>query len=134
MLRLWNEPLDRKIWNDPFISLVDKFFETPSFVDGGYKRSNIVTTDDEYKIQLSVPGLSKDDVKITIDDSVISILHDKEQTDNESFYFTNSFKKEYLLPDDVDDEKIQSKLENGVLEINIPRSKKKKTERFIEIN
>lgn len=132
-LKLWKEPFEDKIWNDPFINMIDRFFETPSFIERGYKRSNVVTTDDEYKIQLAVPGLAKDDVKITIDDSIITISHEKEQTDNNSFYFTSSFKKEYTLPDDVDDEKISSKMENGILEINIPRTKKKKSERFIEI-
>lgn len=133
MLRLWKEPFEDKVWNDPFISMIDRFFESPSFIDRGYKRSNILTTDDEYKIQLAVPGLTKEDVKIGIDGSVITISHEKEQTDDKSFYFTSSFKKEYQLPEDIDDEKIYSKLENGILDITIPRTKKKKNERYIEI-
>lgn len=132
-LKLWKEPFEDKIWNDPFISMIDRFFETPSFIERGYKRSNIVTTDDEYKIQLAVPGLAKDDVKISVDNSVITISHEKEQTDDKTFYFTSSFKKEYMLPDDIDDEKISSKMDNGILEVNIPRSKRKKNERYIEI-
>lgn len=133
MLKLWKEPFEEKIWNDPFIGMIDRFFETPSFVERGYKRSNVITTDDEYKIQLAVPGLIKEDVKIAIDNSTITISHEKEQTDDNTFYFTSSFKKEYILPDDIDDEKISSKMENGILEIKIPKTKKKKNERYIEI-
>lgn len=132
-LKLWKEPFEDKLWNDPFINMIDRFFETPSFIERGYRRSNIVTTDDEYKIQLAVPGLIKDDVKIGVVDSVITISHEKEQTNDKGFYFTSSFKKEYSLPDDIDDEKISSTMENGVLEITIPRTKKKRNERYIEI-
>lgn len=133
MLRLWKEPFEDKIWNDPITSMIDRFFESPSFIERGYKRSNVLTTDNEYKIQLAVPGLTKEDVKIGIDDSVITISHEKEQTDDKTFYFTSSFKKEYSLPDDIDDEKISSKIENGILEIIIPRIQKKRNERYIEI-
>lgn len=134
-LKLWKEPYEDRIWNDPFINIIDRFFDTPSFVDKSYtKRSNVMTTDEDYKIQLAVPGLTKEDVKISIEDSVITISHDKKETDDKTYYFTSSFKKQYTLPDDIDDESIASKMENGVLEITIPRIKKKKlNERFIEI-
>ena len=105
------------------------FFESPSSLI----RSNILTTDDEYKIQFAIPGLVKEDIKISVDESVITISHEKKETDDNTFYFTSSFKKEYSLPDDVDVDKIFSKLENGVLEINIPRTQKKRNERYIEI-
>lgn len=134
-LKLWKEPYEDRIWNDPFVNIIDRFFDTPSFIERGYsKRSNILTTDNEYKIQLAVPGLTKDDVKISIEDSVITIFYDKKETDDESYYFTSSFKKQYSLSDDSDDENITSKLENGILEIIIPRNQKKKmNERFIEV-
>lgn len=134
-LKLWKEPYEDRIWNDPFINIFDRFFDAPSIIDKGYtKRSNIVTTDEDYKIQLAVPGLTKDDVKISIDDSVISISHDKKETDDKTYYFTSSFKKQYSLPDDINDNDIISKMENGILEITIPRvQKRKQSERFIEI-
>jgi len=113
--------------------MIDRFFETPSFVERGYKRSNIATTDEDYRIQLAVPGLSKDDVKISVDDSVITISHEKKETDDKTYYFTSTFKKEYSLPYDCEEDNIVSKLENGVLEITIPRIKKKNSERLIEI-
>jgi HSP20 family protein len=134
-LRLWSDPYENRIWNDPFINMIDRFFETPSFIEKGYtKRSNIMTTDEDYKIQLAVPGVTKEDVKISIEDSVVSISHDKKETDDKTYYFTTAFKKQYSLPDDCDEENISSKMENGILEIIIPRiSKKKLNERFIEV-
>lgn len=132
-LKLWKEPLEDKFWSDPFSGMIDLFFERPSFIEKVYKRSNVAATDEDYRIQLAVPGLSKDDVKISVDDSVISISHEQKETDDKTYYFTSSFRKEYSLPYDCEEDNITSKLENGILEIVIPRSKKKSSERLIEI-
>ena len=123
-----------RLWRDPFFSdMIDVFNETPNFVDKSLKRSNVITNEDDYRVQISVPGLTKDDIKISVDNSVIKISHEKEETDNDTFFFTHSFEKSYRLPDDVDDKKIEGKIENGILEVIIPRSKKKISQRFIEI-
>ena len=89
-LKLWKEPIEDKFWNDPFAGMIDLFFERPSFVEKVYKRSNIATTDEDYRIQLAVPGLSKDDVKISVDNSVISISHEKKETDDTNHLFHQS--------------------------------------------
>lgn len=122
-----------KLFRDPFISdMVDLFWETPSFIERSFKRTNIVTNDEDYRVQIAVPGLSKKDIKIIVRDSVLSITYENEKEDANS-YFTTSFKKAYTLPDDSDNENIDCKIENGILEIIIPRSKKKINERIIEI-
>ena len=122
-----------KLFRDPFISdMLDLFYETPSFIERSFKRTNIVTNDEDYRIQMAVPGLSKEDIKITFKNSVLSISYENEKKDENS-YFTTSFKKAYTLPDDIDDTNISGKVENGILEIIIPRTKKKVNERFIEI-
>lgn len=132
-LKLWKTPIDEKLWNDPLSDWLDVFFERPSYIERSYRKSNVITNDDDYRVQMAVPGLSKDDVKITITDSVMTITHEKKETDNETFYFTNSFKREYTLPNDCNENEITSKLENGILEIVIPKDKKKIKERYIEI-
>lgn len=123
-----------RLWRDPFFSdMIDVFNETPNFVDRSLKRSNVVTNENDYRIQISVPGLSKEDIKINVDDSIIKISHEEKESDEKTFFFTHSFEKSYRLPDDVDDKKIEAKIENGILEVIIPRSKKKINQRFIEI-
>jgi len=123
-----------RLWKDPFFAdMIDLFNETPTFVDKSLKRSNVVTNEEDYRIQIAVPGITKDDVKISINNSIIKISHEQKETDNESFFFTNSFEKSYRLPDDIDEKKIEGKIENGVLEVILPRAKKKLNERTIEI-
>jgi HSP20 family protein len=81
-----------------------------------------------------VPGLTKDDLKISIKDGYLSISFKKEDGDNVNYSFVSSFSKTYSIPDDVNEKEITGKVENGILEINLPKSKKKSLERFISLN
>ena len=122
-----------RLFKDPFITdMIDLFYETPSFIERSIKRTNIITNDTDYRVQIAVPGLSKEDIKITIKDSVLSVGYENEKEDENS-YFTTSFKKAYTLPDDADEKNITGKSENGILEIIIPRTKRKINKRTIEI-
>ncbi len=94
----------------------------------------ITKTDDDYQIYLAVPGLTKDDLKISVKDNILSISYNKEKTDDKTYSFTRSFKKSYTIPDNVDEKHINGSVENGVLEIILPKNKKKNTERLIELS
>ncbi len=82
---------------------------------------------------MSVPGLSKEDIKITTKEGVITISFEKEEK-NEKTYFISSFKKSYTLPEDVKEKDIEGKVENGILELKFPIEKKKNLERLISLN
>ena len=86
----------------------------------------------DYRVQIAVPGISKEDIKIVVKNSILDISYENEKEERNSI-FTSSFKKSYTLPDDVDEKHIEGKVENGILEVIIPRSKKKILERVIEI-
>jgi HSP20 family protein len=124
------------LFKDPFFNTLDKVFDEAYLrADkrvNSYRQTNVTTSDTYYKVQISVPGLTKDDVKITLKDSILTISY--ERTDDESFTFTNSFKKTYELPDDADEKNITGSVENGVVEIIVPKSKKKSIERLISLN
>jgi HSP20 family protein len=121
------------MYKDPFKEILDTFFENKSF-NRNYKPSDVTIGEEDYRIHLAVPGLSKDDIKISIKDSVLSISYEKENTDDNTYSFTNSFKKTYSLPEGCDEKNITGKVENGVVEIVIPKSKKKSVERLISLN
>jgi HSP20 family protein len=121
-------------YKDPFKDILDTFFENKSFYYRNNKLSDIIRNDEDYRIHLSVPGLSKDNIKISIKDGILSISYEKEETDNKPYSFVNSFKKTYSLPEDCDEKNITGKVENGVVEIVIPKSKKKSIERFISLS
>jgi HSP20 family protein len=122
-----------KLFKDPFFSdMIDLFYEAPNFIERSFKRTNILSNDADYRVQIAVPGISKDEIKITVKDSILNISYENEKEEEDS-YFTSSFKKAYTLPSDVDEKNIKGKVENGILEIIIPRTKKKPNERNIVI-
>ncbi len=90
--------------------------------------ANISETDAEYLIKAELPEVSKDDVKVTVDDGVITISGERrnelEHKDEklhriESFY--GSFSRSFRLPDDVDVSGIQAESKNGVLKVRVPK-------------
>ena len=122
-----------KFFSDPyFVDLFDLLSETPSFVGRTIKRTNVVENDDNYEIEIAVPGLIKEDLSINVKDRILTITHERDE--DESFRFTNPFTKQYTLPDDVSVKGISAKVESGVLLVTVPKSKKKTTERDITID
>jgi HSP20 family protein len=90
--------------------------------------ANISETDAEYLIKAELPEVSKKDVKVTVDDGVITISGERrnelEHKDEklhriESFY--GSFSRSFRLPDDVDVNGIQAESKNGVLKVRVPK-------------
>lgn len=122
------------LYKDPFKEILDAFFESKSFNKRNDKPSDVTQGDDDYRIYISVPSLSKEDIKISIKDSILSVSYEKDETDNKVYSFTNPFKKNYSIPEGCDEKNITGKVENGMVEIIIPKSKKKSLERFISLN
>jgi HSP20 family molecular chaperone IbpA len=123
-----------KNYRDPLKDVLDTFFDRPSLSTTRENSTKLVTRDNEYAVYVSVPGLTKDDLKISIKDGYLTISFKKEDGDNINYSFVSSFSKTYSVPDDVNEKEITGKVENGILEINLPKSKKKSLERFISLN
>jgi HSP20 family protein len=90
--------------------------------------ANISETEKEYLIKAELPEVRKEDVKITLDDGVITISgerkFEKEDKDErairvESFYGT--FERRFSLPENVDTDAISADSKDGVLRIRIPK-------------
>ena len=83
---------------------------------------NIIEDENEYKVEVAAPGMTKEDFKVHINED-----KDKKKGTylRREFSYTK-FQQSLLLPDNVVREKIAAKVENGVMTIEIP--KKKETE------
>lgn len=120
-------------YKDPiFKDVLDTFFERPNVSVGS--STKIVSREDDYIVFFSVPGLTKNDLTISVKDGLLSVSYKKEESNEKGYSFVDSFKKTYSIPDDVSEKDISGKVENGVLEIVLPKSKKKSLERFISLN
>lgn len=96
---------------------------------------NILENDDEYKIEVAAPGMTKEDFKVHInEDNELIISMEKKNEEKEEdkkhkgtylrreFSYTQ-FQQSLLLPDNVERDKISAKVENGVMCIEIPKKK-----------
>ncbi len=93
--------------------------------------ANYSENNKEYKLELAVPGLNKDDFSIELDNNMLKISaqkeeeKSKEEDDEYSFkeYSFNSFSRTFKLPENVKETDIQAKYEDGVLKVTIPKEK-----------
>ena len=96
---------------------------------------NILENDDEYKIEVAAPGMTKEDFKVHINEDnelIISMeKHNEEKEEDKKhkgtylrreFSYTQ-FQQSLLLPDNVERDKISAKVEHGVMSIDIPKKK-----------
>ncbi len=92
---------------------------------------NIKESENEYKVEVAAPGMTKDDfsIKIDADNQLIVLMEKKEEHKDENkkerylrreFAYTQ-FQQIMILPDNVEKDKIEAKVENGVLQIDIPK-------------
>lgn len=103
---------------------------------------NVIDNDDDYIVEMAIPGMKKSDFDINIENQTLSISAESstENEDQENNYTRRefgyaSFKRTFMLPKTVDAEKISAKYTDGVLKIHIPKldEAKKKPIKKIEI-
>lgn len=100
---------------------------------------NILEDDNEYKVEVAAPGMTKEDFKVHLnEDNELIISMEKKFEDKEEdkkhkgtylrreFSYTQ-FQQSLLLPDNVEREKISARVENGVMTIEIPKKKAEET-------
>ena len=119
------------LFKDPFFNTLDKVFNE-SYERLNNQKTKIERNDDDYRVYIAVPGLTKSNILLSIKESVLTISY--EEPEKNAPIFSGSFKRVYTLPDDVDEKNITGSVENGVLEIVLPKSRKKTVERLISLN
>lgn len=94
---------------------------------------DISETDTEYYIQAELPGLNKGDVKITLEDGVLTLQGERKQEKEEkgTRYHRversyGRFVRSFALPDSVDEAKVSAEFKDGVLQIHLPKSEQAK--------
>jgi HSP20 family protein len=124
-------------------SLFDRFFDNELFDWSNKNYSNTNTTlpsvnikedDDGFEVEMAAPGFNKEDFKIELNNSVLSVSSEKEVKNEtkEGQQFTRkefsyqSFSRSFTLPNIVEGDKISAKYENGLLVISIPKKEEAK--------
>ncbi len=125
-------------FNDLFTSR-DVFSNLPLFGENSTFSPKVDVSEDEQNIYIHVelPGLEKQDVKVTItDDNVLTIKGEKKkeekQEDKSRNYFRiersyGSFVRSFTLPENVNADAIEGSFDKGVLNVKLPKVAPKQT-------
>lgn len=120
---------------DKMPSVFDDFFKPwNEWFDGGsWSRTlkvpavNITEHKNEYIVSLAAPGLKKEDFKIDVDGNMLTVSSVKEENKEEKDekftrkeYNYSSFSRSFNLPEEINQEKIDAKYADGVLNITLP--------------
>ena len=96
---------------------------------------NILETEDDFKVEVAAPGMTKQDFKVHInEDNELIISMEKKAENKEEHkkrkgtyprreFSYSQFQQSLILPDNVEKEKIAAKVEHGVLTVEIPKKK-----------
>ena len=101
---------------------------------------DLVETDDHYVLRADLPGVSEGDVKIELDDNVLTISGERKSAHKEAkegYYRVEraygSFSRTLTLPEGVDADSISANFDRGVLEVRVPKPEQRKP-RKVEIS
>jgi HSP20 family protein len=114
----------RSFFNQPFFSLRDEVFSNSNFTP----RTRITEDKDNFYLNVEMPGIPKEDVKISLENSVLSISGSKkaqnksEDTNlimNEIFY--GEFCRSFNISDEIRKDAIDAEFKDGLLVITLPK-------------
>ena len=90
--------------------------------------ADISENETEFRIRAELPGVKKDDVKVTVDNGVITIAGERVQEKDdkgEKFHrierFHGSFTRSFSLPENADAQNIKAESKDGTLTVRIPK-------------
>lgn len=113
----------------PF-GLLDGFFGNYGGFVSEPKRERLEEKEDSWILEISLPGFKKEDVEVKVENGMLEIHGKMTRWDKVDY------NKIYTLPDEIDQDKISAKLEDGILEISLPKHKeeeRKEKTNLIEI-
>lgn len=141
----------RKYNNQNWIpSIFNDFFDNDWMVKANATAPaiNVIESDKDYKVEVAAPGMTKEDFNIHLseDNELVISMEKKNETKEEDKgnkkylrreFSYSKFQQALILPDDVEKDKINANVTDGVLTIELPKrtpEEKAKINRVIEIH
>ena len=131
-----------------FPSIFNDFFDNDWMVKANATAPaiNVIETEKAYKVELAAPGMTKEDFNVRIDEENNLVISMEKKTENKEEkkdgrylrreFSYSKFQQTMILPENVDKDHISAQVENGVLNIELPKLSEeevKKPDRTIEV-
>ena len=127
----------------PLSYIINSFFNTrmgslqefnliSSFEDKHYEEKKYYEDENQLKLEFPLPGYSKDEIELKFDNGLLTLEAKvvSEDNDKSSVLKKSSFKYKFQVPESCDISKLNAKLQNGVLEVHLPKKKLPKPKRI----
>jgi HSP20 family protein len=135
----------KRVIVDPYEMLMRDFFPRQSAGNKKFSapRANVSELEDSYILEVAVPGYQKDDISISIEDNQLVVsakVELKEENLESNFrrkeFEVSSFSRSFNLNEDLNQDSITAKFENGILKIYLPKKEEAKVQprKLIEIS
>jgi HSP20 family protein len=105
------------------------FAYTPGLnLDAGTPRTNLIDNADSFEVRAEAPGVSKDDLEIKIQGNYLEISGKRVLSTPEGYKVhrnergSSTFSRSFTLPADVDADKVEANLKDGILYLILPKS------------
>jgi HSP20 family protein len=91
-------------------------------------RTNLLENGDQFEVQAEVPGISKDDLTIKIQGNYLEISGSRSVVTPDGYKVHrnerggSTFSRSFTLPDDVDADKVEATMKDGILYLTLPKS------------
>ncbi len=93
-----------------------------------HPRVDIAETENSYEIQADIPGVRKEDLKVSVDNGVLTVQGERQQEkkeDNARMHrverFYGHFSRSFTLPEDADTATLKANASEGQLTVSVPR-------------
>jgi HSP20 family protein len=139
---------DIERFNEDFDHFFDDFFGRPfsifPFQRGMHQftpRLDVFETDHDVKVTVEIPGMDERDIEVSINNGILSISGEKssEHVEKNGQYHRmersyGSFRRDVLMPSEVDENKVAATFSKGVLEVTLPKiTEENRKSRKIEV-
>lgn len=137
-------PLSQNLMTRPFdlLDMVDNMFKNryPNKIIDALPLE-VKQNDTSYKVAVEVPGVSKEDIQVSLDKGTLNIVvesnNNNEQKEGEQVILSERYyskkSRSIYLGENIDEENIKGSYENGILNIEIPKIQKEETVKRITI-
>ncbi|MCO6495430.1 MAG: Hsp20/alpha crystallin family protein [Bacteroidetes bacterium] len=117
-------PTFDNVWDDFFSN---DFFNKGVKLGTTIPAVNVKETDREYKLDVAIPGLKKDDFKVHVENGILTISsenkQEKEEKNGEEVtrreFSYSSFSRSFSLPENADENNVNASYEDGILKIDV---------------
>jgi len=120
--------------NQYFNSLIESHLSSSALNNFSYPRTDIQDAKDKMVLKFDLAGVDKKNIKLSIDDNkILTIKGEKRESKKEKSkdfvkkeIFYGEFQKSIQLPENIDEGKLTTKFENGILTVTVPKTEIKK--------